>query len=390
MKKDSISQAVKDKIDDVFGVCERVVDYCIPDEQCERPEYGKDYDVFSRMSDFSYDVSARICRRFLPYVSEPIEDCQEEHCEEQDKKKRAQPSLRSLKEPLLKMKDQCIESVKPVVSPFSPITTPLLSLIVLLFSTIRLAFCTIFVDPVLYIIQKLRSFITAGKHELTPDENGKVPVVSLAEDLYAKASNEMVELFTDADGHVSLSKFQQLCKDKSVEYQQLLHDHVTAEKLQAFLSDRGNEVKEAMGTKLEPVKKAGKEGMMYYQQLVDLFADEEGKFSVQKIQDMAGKSGNELKNVLGKAKGAWEAGKKDVVEKAKELNGAVHKRVEKMKRQAMSSMSVLVGIVALFPTIGMLLTVFVLSYFVDVKKILPEQEDEKVIVRAVEENDDDI
>ena len=151
-----------------------------------------------------------------------------------------------------------------------------------------------------------------------------------------------------------------------------------------------NEVKEAMGTKLEPVKKAGKEGMMYYQQLVDLFADEEGKFSVQKIQDMAGKSGNELKNVLGKAKGAWEAGKKDVVEKAKELNGAVHKRVEKMKRQAMSSMSVLVGIVALFPTIGMLLTVFVLSYFVDVKKILPEQEDEKVIVRAVEENDDDI
>ena len=77
-------------------------------------------------------------------------------------------------------------------------------------------------------------------------------------------------------------------------------------------------------------------------------------------------------------------------EDRKFLYDRADKRVEKMKRQAMSSMSVLVGIVALFPTIGMLLTVFVLSYFVDVKKILPEQEDEKVIVRAVEENDDDI
>ena len=207
---------MKQKMGDVFDVCERIVDYYIPDEQCERPEYGDDFDVFTRMTEFSHDISARICYRFLPYLSEHIEDDASLPLPNPfSKKSKSADSSSSNSIPpkhrqsLHELKERCVATVEPVVSPFSPIVTPLFSLFVLFFSTLRLLFRTLIMDPLAAFFAYLSTLLQSTQHTL--ETRGNAAVTEFAADLWQQARTECVSLFTDENGNVSLAKFQERC-----------------------------------------------------------------------------------------------------------------------------------------------------------------------------------
>ena len=118
LKKKEMNDAVKDKINEVFTTCERIIDHYIPDATYERPEVDEDASVFSRMNVLSHEITTRVCDRFLPFLTEKNETMKTQL-------KQKQEEMKPLVESLNKVKDQCVETVKPVVEPFAPITTPL-------------------------------------------------------------------------------------------------------------------------------------------------------------------------------------------------------------------------------------------------------------------------
>ena len=347
-KRDSLNLAMKQKMGEVFDVCERIVDYYIPDEQCERPEYGDDFDVFTRMTEFSHDISARICYRFLPYLSEHIEDDASLPLPNPfSKKSKSSDSSSSNSIPpkhrqsLHELKERCVATVEPVVSPFSPIVTPLFSLFVLFFSTLRLLFRTLIMDPLAAFFAYLSTLLQSTQHTL--ETRGNAAVTEFAADLWQQARTECVSLFTDENGNVSLAKFQERCGARAAAYQQLLQERVTAGKLL-----------ELFGETRKQLESAQLEGNRHAKELVTLFSDSEGKFTLSKVQPMVGKSAEELRRVLGEGKQQLE-----------QWN-------EGMKRKAESTMWLLLNVVALVPTVALLVGGFALSYVMDVKTLLPK------------------
>ena len=348
LKRDSLNLAVKEKMGEVFDVCERIVDYYIPNEQCQRPKYDKDFDVFSRMTDFSHDISARICYRFLPYLSEHIEDdvalsipnpfSKKSNSVESSSSSVPPARRQSLKE----LKERCVATVEPVVSPFSPIVTPIVSLFVLFFSTLRLLFCTLVLDPLSTLFATLSNLCKTTQHTL--QTRGNAAVTEFAADLWQQARNECVSLFTDENGNVSLTKFQERCGARASEYQQLLQERVTAGKLL-----------ELFGETRKQLESAQLEGNRHAKELVALFSDAEGKFTLEKVQPMVGKSAEELGRVLGEGKQQLE-----------QWN-------EGMKRKAESIVWLMLNVVALVPTVALLAGGLACSYVMDVKMLLPKQ-----------------
>ena len=347
-KRDSLNLAMKQKMGDVFDVCERIVDYYIPDEQCERPEYGDDFDVFTRMTEFSHDISARICYRFLPYLSEHIEDDTSLPLPNPfSKKSKSADSSSSNSIPpkhrqsLHELKERCVATVEPVVSPFSPIVTPLFSLFVLFFSTLRLLFRTLIMDPLAAFFAYLSTLLQSTQHTL--ETRGNAAVTEFAADLWQQARTECVSLFTDENGNVSLAKFQERCGARAAAYQQLLQERVTAGKLL-----------ELFGETRKQLESAQLEGNRHAKELVALFSDPAGKFTLSKVQPMVGKSAEELRRVLGEGKQQLE-----------QWN-------EGMKRKAGSTMWLVLNVVALVPTVALLVGGFALSCVMDVKTLLPK------------------
>lgn len=339
---------MKQKMGDVFDVCERIVDYYIPDEQCERPEYGDDFDVFTRMTEFSHDISARICYRFLPYLSEHIEDDTSLPLPNPfSKKSKSSDSSNSNSIPpkhrqsLHELKERCVATVEPVVSPFSPIVTPLFSLFVLFFSTLRLLFRTLIMDPLAAFFAYLSTLLQSTQHTL--ETRGNAAVTEFAADLWQQARTECVSLFTDENGNVSLAKFQERCGARAAAYQQLLQERVTAGKLL-----------ELFGETRKQLESAQLEGNRHAKELVTLFSDPAGKFTLSKVQPMVGKSAEELRRVLGEGKQQLE-----------QWN-------EGMKRKAGSAMWLVLNVVALVPTVALLVGGFALSCVMDVKTLLPK------------------
>ena len=339
---------MKQKMGDVFDVCERIVDYYIPDEQCERPEYGDDFDVFTRMTEFSHDISARICYRFLPYLSEHIEDDASLPLPNPfSKKSKSSDSSSSNSIPpkhrqsLHELKERCVATVEPVVSPFSPIVTPLFSLFVLFFSTLRLLFRTLIMDPLAAFFAYLSTLLQSTQHTL--ETRGNAAVTEFAADLWQQARTECVSLFTDENGNVSLAKFQERCGARAAAYQQLLQERVTAGKLL-----------ELFGETRKQLESAQLEGNRHAKELVALFSDPAGKFTLSKVQPMVGKSAEELRRVLGEGKQQLE-----------QWN-------EGMKRKAGSAMWLVLNVVALVPTVALLVGGFALSCVMDVKTLLPK------------------
>ena len=347
-KRDSLNLAMKQKMGEVFDVCERIVDYYIPDEQCERPEYDDDFDVFTRMTEFSHDISARICYRFLPYLSEHIEDDASLPLPNPfSKKSKSADSSSSNSIPpkhrqsLHELKERCVATVEPVVSPFSPIVTPLFSLFVLFFSTLRLLFRTLIMDPLAAFFAYLSTLLQSTQHTL--ETRGNAAVTEFAADLWQQARTECVSLFTDENGNVSLAKFQERCGARAAAYQQLLQERVTAGKLL-----------ELFGETRKQLESAQLEGNRHAKELVTLFSDSEGKFTLSKVQPMVGKSAEELRRVLGEGKQQLE-----------QWN-------EGMKRKAGSAMWLVLNVVALVPTVALLVGGFALSCVMDVKTLLPK------------------
>ena len=355
-KRDSLNLAVKQKMGEVFDVCERIVDYYIPEEQCERPEYDDDFDVFTRMTEFSHDISARICYRFLPYLSEHIEDDASLPLPNPfSKKSKSADSSNSIsnsnsnsnsippkhRQSLHELKERCVATVEPVVSPFSPIVTPLFSLFVLFFSTLRLLFRTLIMDPLSALFAYLSTLLQSTHQTL--QTRGNAAVTEFAADLWQQARTECVSLFTDENGKVSLAKFQERCGARAAAYQQLLQERVTAGKLL-----------ELFGETRKQLESAQLEGNRHAKELVALFSDPAGKFTLSKVQPMVGKSAEELRRVLGEGKQQLE-----------QWN-------EGMKRKAESTMWLLLNVVALVPTVALLVGGFALSYVMDVKTLLPK------------------
>lgn len=336
-KRDSLNLAVKGKMGEVFDVCERIVDYYLPDERCERPAYDQDFDVFSRMTEFSHDISARICYRFLPYLSEHIEEDVSLAIPNPFSKKpnaSSNPVPPTRPQSLHALKERCVATVEPVVSPFSPIVTPVFSLFVLFFSTLRLLFRTLLLDPLSALFAYLSSLLQSTFHTLETRGN--------AADLWQQARAECLALFTDESGNVSLAKFQQRCAARATAYQQLLHERVTAGKLL-----------ELFGETRKQLESAQLEGSRYAKQLVALFSDPAGNFTLAKVQPMVGQSAEQLRRVLGSGKQQLEQWNEGV------------------KRKAGSAVWLMLNVMALVPTVALLVGVFALSYVLDVKTLLP-------------------
>ena len=378
VKRKEIDESVKNKINSVFNTCERIVDHYIPDSTYERPEVDEDADVFTRMNVLSRDISTRICNRFLPFLTENHQKV-EEHLKE--KSEEVKPVIESLKK-------QCVETVKPVVEPFSPVTTPVFALLTLIVSTLYLIWKTVVVDPVSYVYATCKKTLThyeeGLKADMKPDEKGQRPIVAKATTAYNQVKDGVMALFLDEQGKVTLDKFQTLCKTKKDEYEKLVKENVTSEKLQAFFNSASEQVKSVVDEKMvTPVKAAEVEGKKYCDELVALFTNEEGRFDISKLQGMAGKSGEELKKVLEVAKGKMADGKelvmKEATEKVTELGDSVTSRVERVRDYTLTLVSVFVGIMLLFPTICFLMTVFVISYVIDLDQIVPSPAMKKII-----------
>lgn len=377
LKKKEIDDAVKDKINEVFTTCERIIDHYIPDTTYERPAVDEDACVFSRMNMLSHEITTRVCDHFLPFLTEKNDSMKTQL-------KQKTEEMKPMMDTLNKVKDQCVETVKPVVEPFYPITTPLFALIVLIFSTIYLILKTVVYDPVYYVYGLCKKTCTDCSDDFKADEKGNRPIVAKATAVYNQAKDALMALFVDENGKVTMDKFQELCKTKKEEYEKLVKENVTAEKLQAFLEEASKQVKSVVDEKMvAPVKNAEEEGKKYYDELVKLFTNEEGKFDVSRVQEMVGKSGEELKKVLEVAKGKMADGKevvvKEATKKVTELGDVVSSRLEGVRDYTLTMVSVMVGLLLLFPTICFLMTVFVISYIIDLDQIVPSPAMKKII-----------
>lgn len=377
LKKKEMNDAVKDKINEVFTTCERIIDHYIPDATYELPEVDEDASVFSRMNVLSHEITTRVCDRFLPFLTEKNETMKMQL-------KQKQEEMKPLVESLNKVKDQCVETVKPVVEPFAPITTPLFALIALILSTVYLVLKTVVLDPACYVYSRCKKTCADCQADFKADENGKRPIVAKATTAYNQAKDALLALFLDENGKVTMDKFQELCKTKEEEYTKLVKENVTAEKLQAFVETASKQVKSVVDEKMvAPVKSAEEEGKKYYDELVKLFTNEKGQFDVSRVQAMVGKSGEELKKVLEAAKAKVADGKevvmKEATEKVTELGDVVASRLEGVRDYTLTLVSVVVGVLLLFPTICFLLTVFVISYVIDLDQIVPSPAMKKII-----------
>ena len=359
-KSTALDIAVREKINKVFSVCERIVEHYIPDESFERPEMDENTDVFTRMSSFSRELSTRICDKFLPFVKVEKEKLQK-RCEPMDVK----PLVESIK-------NKVKETVEPVFTPFTPIITPLVSLFLIIFSTIYLFCRTVFMDPMLYLYSLYKKYSTQVKNEFVADSDGNYPIVSKATTAYNYVMDEIYPIFIDSDGKITLEKFQSLCKTKSVEYQTLLKEKVTEENLRALLSKTEDGVKAAMA----PVRENEKIAKGYYEELVKLFSEDEGHFTTEKLTGMVGESGSQLKSILTKGVKVISDTTSEKVESVKK---EVLNRWDEMKTNAVSFISVAMGFVLFFPTISFLLTVFVLSLFIDIDAVAPSPTMKKIL-----------
>ena len=187
----------------------------------------------------------------------------------------------------------------------------------------------------------LSTLLQSTQHTL--ETRGNAAVTEFAADLWQQARTECVSLFTDENGNVSLAKFQERCGARAAAYQQLLQERVTAGKLL-----------ELFGETRKQLESAQLEGNRHAKELVTLFSDSEGKFTLSKVQPMVGKSAEELRRVLGEGKQQLE-----------QWN-------EGMKRKAGSAMWLVLNVVALVPTVALLVGGFALSCVMDVKTLLPK------------------
>lgn len=362
-KRVALDAAVKEKINKVFSVCERIVEHYIPDESFERPEMDENTDVFTRMSSFSRELSTRICDKFLPFVTTEKEKLQKPF-----EPIKVRPLVESIKKPLSKVK----ETVEPVFTPFSPITTPLISLILLVFSTFYLFWRTILIDPIVYLYSLYKKYSTQVKNDFVADADGNYPIVGKATTAYNYVMDEIYPIFVDSEGKVTLEKFQSLCKTKGVEYQKLLKEKVTEENLRALLTKTEDGVKAAMA----PVKENEKLAKEYYEELVKLFSDDEGHFTTEKLNGMVGESGSQLKAIITKG---MKVISDTTSEKVETVKNEVVSRWNGVKTNAVSLVSVGMGFLLFFPTISFLLTVFVLSLFVDIDAVAPSPTMKKIL-----------
>lgn len=370
-KRTLLDAAVKEKVNKVFDTCERIVDYYIPDDSFERPVL-ENPDVFKRMGAFSHELSVRFCDRYLPFVKM-------EKTEEGEKR----PVTESIKEPLMKVKEQCVETVKPVIAPLNPVLTPLMSLVVLVFSTLYLVLKTVVLDPVSYLYTLLQTYLTQVKGDFAADADGNYPIVGKATTAYNYVMDEVYPLFVDEEGKVTLKKFQELCQTKGAEYQRLVKEKVTEENLKAFLSKTETEVKKVVEEKMEPVRANEKTAKGYWEELVKVFSNEKGEFSVEKVKVMAGESGSKLKELLQVSLKKVGDSKDEVLktasEKAKDVTEQVKSQLLVVRANAVSIVSVAMGLVLLFPTVCFLLGVFVLSLFIDIDEITPSPAMKKIL-----------
>ena len=370
-KKTALDAAVKEKVNQVFDTCERIVDHYIPDDSFERPTL-ENPDVFKRMGAFSHELSVRICDRYLPFMKL-------EKTEGGEKR----PLAESIKEPIMKAKKQCVEKVKPVIAPLNPVLTPLMSLVVLVFSTLYLVVKTVVLDPVCYLYTLMQSYIAQMKGDFVADADGNYPIVGKATTAYNYVMDEVYPLFVDEEGKVTLKKFQELCQTKGAEYQRLLKEKVTEENLKAFLSKTETEVKKAVEEKMEPVRANEKTAKGYWEELVKVFSNEKGEFSVEKVRAMAGESGSQLKELLQtsmkRVGDSRDEMLKSASEKAKGVTEQVKSQLLEVRANAVSIASVAMGLLLLFPTVCFLLGVFVLSLFIDIDEITPSPAMKKIL-----------
>ena len=370
-KKTALDAAVKEKVNKVFDTCERIVDHYIPDDSFERPTL-ENPDVFKRMGAFSHELSVRICDRYLPFMK--IQKTEEGE---------RRPITESIKEPLMKAKDQCVETVKPVIAPLNPVLTPLVSLVVLVFSTLYLVFKTVVLDPVNYLHSLFQSYVTQVKGDFVADADGNYPIVGKATTAYNYIMDEVYPLFVDEEGKVTLKKFQELCQTKGAEYQRLVKEKVTEENLKAFLSKTETEVKKAVEEKMEPVRENEQTAKGYWEELVKVFSNEKGEFSVEKVKAMAGESGSKLRDLLQasvkKVGDSKDEMLKTASEKAKGVTEQVKSQLMEVGANAVSIVSVAMGLLLLFPTVCFLLGVFVLSLFIDIDEITPSPAMKKIL-----------
>lgn len=70
---------------------------------------------------------------------------------------------------------------------------------------------------------------------------------------------------------------------------------------------------------------------------------------------------------------------KEATEKVTELGDVVASRLEGVRDYTLTLVSVVVGVLLLFPTICFLLTVFVISYVIDLDQIVPSPAMKKII-----------
>lgn len=158
---------------------------------------------------------------------------------------------------------------------------------------------------------------------------------------------------------------------------------MTEENLKAFLSKTETEVKKVVEEKMEPVRANEKTAKGYWEELVKVFSNEKGEFSVEKVKAMAGESGSKLKELLQVSLKKVGDSKDEVLktasEKAKDVTEQVKSQLLVVRANAVSIVSVAMGLVLLFPTVCFLLGVFVLSLFIDIDEITPSPAMKKIL-----------
>ena len=91
---------------------------------------------------------------------------------------------------------------------------------------------------------------------------------------------------------------------------------------------------------------------------------------------MVGESGSQLKSILTKGVKVISDTTSEKVESVKK---EVLNRWDEMKTNAVSFISIAMGFVLFFPTISFLLTVFVLSLFIDIDAVAPSPTMKKIL-----------